>query len=129
MIELRVTLTAYLKTIHPNVTIDGKSYSRVHYEKASDKTPYPYIVFNFPNTFGDGEFMETIVVDIDGWDNSADTTALETLMAAVNTGLNKKVLTAENMAVVFYLDRKLSLTDEDKRIRRRKYVYQAKMFG
>ncbi|EGW36464.1 hypothetical protein DOT_5628 [Desulfosporosinus sp. OT] len=72
--------------------------------------------------------METVVVDIDGWDIDKDTTALETLMAEVNYGLSKRTLATGNIAVTFYLDTKLSLRDDDPQIRRRKYTYQAKLF-
>ncbi len=128
MSQLKDLLKAYLKTIHP----------RVYYEDAPESANYPYLVFDFPNNLSDGESVDVVVIDIDGWDvpNDGDITPLESLMALVNgngnldnpTGLDKKTLTAENMAVTFYLDNKLNLRDDDKRIRRRKYIYQARLF-
>lgn len=121
MIEFRKALSAKLKTIHPRV---------YHSESVPESAVFPYLVYDLPNGNDDGESMELVVVDVDGWDSPAngDTTALETLMAAVNLGLNKKTLTAENVTAVFYVDTKLSLTDDDPRIRRRKYIYRAKLF-
>jgi hypothetical protein len=124
MIKLRTALQAYLKTKHP----------RVYFQAAPENAQYPYLVYDFPNTFDDGEASQTVTVDVDGWDAPAggDTTELETLMETVNgngtTGLNKKTLTTDDIVVTFYLDNKIPLTDDDKRIRRRKYIYQAKLF-
>ncbi len=119
MIELRKALLAKLKTVHPRV---------YHSDSVPESAVFPYLVYDLPNDNDDGESMELVIVDIDGWDDSPDTTALETLMSSVNTALNKSVLTTENMSVVLYLDIKLSLRDDDPRIRRRKYTYQAKLF-
>jgi hypothetical protein len=128
MIDLRRALTAYLKGIHP----------RVYFQVAPDKAVFPYIVFDFPNLNDDGEFQEIIVVDIDGWDkpSDGDTMVLENLMASINgngnmvtpSGLNKMTVIADDLAVTFYLDRKLPLKDPDPLIKRRKYIYQARLF-
>ncbi|MBT2722314.1 DUF3168 domain-containing protein [Bacillus sp. ISL-46] len=117
MINLRKALISYLKGIHP----------RVFYQAAPDKAVYPYIVVNFPNSSDDGEFQELFILDIDGWDRTGDTTTLENLMVSIN-GLNKKTLMADDLAVTFYLDRKLALTDPEPLIKRRKYIYQARLY-
>lgn len=121
MIELRTALKAKLKTIHPRV---------FHAESVPENAEFPYLVYDLPNNNADGESMELVIVDIDGWDIpiAGDTTALERLMASVNLALNKAVLTTGNTTAIFYLDTKIPLTDDDPRIRRRKYVYQAKLF-
>jgi hypothetical protein len=122
MIELRKAINTYLKAIHP----------RVYFQSApenAENAEYPYIVVDFTNTNDDGEFQEITVVDIDGWDrpSNGDTAALENLMANIN-GLNKTTVTADDLAVSFYLDRKLPLMDPDPLIKRRKYVYQARLY-
>jgi hypothetical protein len=127
MIELRKALLTYLKTIHP----------RVYFQVAPEEAQYPYIVFDFPNTLFDGEYQENVSVHIDGWDNNPDTTALESLMALINgngelvnpTGLDKKTLISDTIAARFGLENKIPLRDDDPRIRRRKYIYQARIFG
>lgn len=120
MIELRKTLQAHLKTIH----------SRVYFQQAPDTTTFPYLVYNMPSLYDDGEDFQLVTLDIDGWDapETGDTTAIETLMAEVNTGMNKITLTTDKITVTFYLENKLSLTDDDPRIKRRKYVYQGRLF-
>lgn len=120
MIELRQLLHPYLKMLHP----------RVYYQVAPESAQYPYIVYDIPNIIDDGEGLQIAILDIDGWDMpiNGNTIELENLMTNINNGINKETLTVENMAVSVYLDRKLSLTDNDKRICRRKYIYQARLF-
>ena len=121
MKNLRKLLHLYLKSIHP----------RVYFQDAPDNAQFPYLVYDFTQIINDGEEFETVAVDIDGWDMPADgdTTVLETLMQTVNDTLNKKTLTTEGLAVTFYLDRKIPLRDDNKNIRRRKYIYEARLFG
>lgn len=129
MIDLRKILTNYIKYIHP----------RVYFQNAPEDAIFPYLVYDFPNIGSDGELQEIIVVDIDGWDRpgNGDTTILENLMAKVNgngdlmlpTGLNKRLLIADRIAVSFYLESKIPLIDEDPSILRRKYTYQARLFN
>ena len=121
MKNLRKLLHPYLKSIHP----------RVYFQDAPDDAQFPYLTYDFTQITNDGEGFETVALDIDGWDMPAngDTTALETLMQTVNDALNKKTLTAEGLAVTFYLDRKIPLRDDNKDIRRRKYIYEARLFG
>jgi len=118
---LRELLYPRLKDIHP----------RVYFQVAPESAEFPYLVYDFTQIVNDGEEFETVAVDVDGWDMPADgdTTALETLMQTVNDVLNKKTLTAEGLAVTFYLDRKIPLRDDNKDIRRRKYIYEARLFG
>lgn len=121
MMNLRKVLYPFLKSLHP----------RVYFQVAPDTAQYPYLVYDFTQIVNDGEEFETAAVDIDGWDMpvNGDTTALETLMENVNNSLNKKTLTAEGLVVTFYLDRKIPLIDDDPAIKRRKYIYEARLFG
>lgn len=121
MKNLRKLLHPYLKSIHP----------RVYFQVAPDSAEFPYLVYDFTQITNDGEGFETVALDVDGWDIPAggDTTALEILMQSVNDALNKRTLTVEGLAVTFYLDRKIPLLDDNKDIRRRKYIYEARLFG
>lgn len=119
MIELRTALQEYLKTLH----------QRVYFQGAPNNAKYPYIVYDIPSIVPDGEGYELITVDIDGWDSNdtGDTMSIENLMTNINA-LDKKVLTTDNISVVFYLDNKLTVIDDDKRIKRRRYTYQGKLY-
>lgn len=126
-IEIRKAIQAFLKSKHP----------RVYFEAASDKATYPYLVFDLPNSFTPDESSETFVLEIDGWDAPADgdTTALETLMSNVDDssedrdGLHRKVILISGMAMIFYRESKIPLKDDNKLIRRRKYVYQIRTYA
>ncbi len=121
MKNLRKLLHPFLKSIHP----------RVYFQIAPDSAEFPYLVYDFTQIVNDGEEFETVALDIDGWDMpvGGDTTAIENLMDEVNQALNKKTLTAEELAVTFYLDRKIPLRDDNPAIKRRKYIYEARLFG
>ncbi|MEK3855938.1 hypothetical protein [Cytobacillus sp. FSL H8-0458] len=129
MIDLRKVIRTYLKSVHPTV----------YFQNAPEDASFPYIVYDFPNLNSDGEVQSIVVVDIDGWDrpSNGDTIPLEILMEKIDgdgdllkpSGLNKNTLTADNIAVSFYLDTKLPLVDDDPLIKRRKYVYQARLFN
>ena len=121
MKNLRELIHPFLKSIHP----------RAYFQVAPDSAEFPYLVYDFAQITNDGEEFETVAVDVDGWDMpvGGDTTALENLMESVNDALNKKTLTAESLAVTFYLDRKIPLRDDNPAIKRRKYIYEARLFG
>lgn len=128
MIEVRKAIKSFLKSIHPNVTIDGKTISRVFFQQAPEDAIFPYIVYDLPNSFSDGEGGELISLDIDGWDSNItrDTTVIENLMKTINT-IDKKTLTTSEIALTLFLDNKIPLLDDDKNIHRRKYIYSGRL--
>jgi len=119
MIELRRVLHLHFRSIYP----------RVYFQKAPDTAQFPYLTYSF-EVMPDGECFELLALDIDGWDmpDDGDTTRLENLMSDVNLGMNKKTLTTDDLVVSFYLDRKLSLEDDNPKIIRRKHIYQGRLF-
>jgi hypothetical protein len=118
-VELRKAIQASLKSIHP----------RVHFKHAPDKATYPYLVYDLPNSTDDG-LMERFVLEVDGWDKSKDTTSIETLMDSVDKELHRKVMVVNGeLAMILYRENRLSVIDDDPRIRRRKYVYQLRTYG
>ena len=118
MMELRKALTTYLKTLHP----------RIYFQLAPETAVFPYIVYDIPNSFSDGEGGEIVTLDVDGWNSkgTGDTTIIEELMESINN-LDKKVFSTASMSVVFYLDNRMSMTDADKAIQRRKYIYSGRL--
>jgi hypothetical protein len=119
-VELRKAIQASLKSIHP----------RVYYQHAPNEAVYPYLVYDFPNSTDDG-LMERFVLEVDGWDRptDGDTTSLETLMDNADKELHRKVIVVNGeLALIFYRENRLSLPDDDQRIKRRKYVYQIRTY-
>lgn len=119
MIELRKALHAHIRSIHP----------RAYYQRAPDTAQFPYLVYRM-EIYDDGEALQLITLDIDGWarPETGDTAELENLMTTVNAGMNKATLTTDSLVVSFYLENKLALLDDDPKIHRRRYTYQGRMF-
>lgn len=121
VIEMRDAIGTFLETKH----------SEVYYETASDKVDFPYVVYDLPNAFSADESTETFVLEVDVWDapENGDTIPLETLIDEIDKGLHQEVIRTNGMAFVFYREKRLSLPDDNKKIRRRKIIYQVRTFG
>jgi len=118
MIELRKIIQGQLKAIHP----------RVYFQMAPKTATFPYLVYDIPTINDDGEGYQLATIDIDGWDNENDTTVLETLMNSVNNALNKKSFVYNNNTLTPFLESKLSLRDDEAKLKRRKNIYQGRIF-
>lgn len=121
VIELRKVIKEVILEAHPSV----------FYEEAPDDAPYPYIVFNLPNSLSNGVF-ENFVLEVDGWDapENGDTTALEMMMDAVDKALQRKTFViADNLFFSLYRDSRETITEKDSRIKHRRYTYQARTYG
>lgn len=142
MIDIRKALEAHLVSIvkeesyygfmsPSQVYVVGSITPGIYFRKAPDDARYPYLVYNLPNNVDDGEGHLLSVLDIDGWDmpGNGDSTPLENLMADVDDGVDKSTLITDKFGAVIYIERKLTLDDDDERIERRKYIYQLKLFG
>ena len=119
VIEIREIIQTALKFVH----------SRVYFESAPDTAVFPYLVYDLPNSNDDGT-LEQFILDVDAWDTSSgDTTGLETLIDSADKSLHRKTITVDdNLAVTFYRENRLTLTDDDPNIERRKYIYQVRTF-
>lgn len=125
--KLRTELNKILKSIHPNITVDGKSKSRVYFEDAPDTVPFPYIVYNLPQSFTIDD-QENFNLDIDVWDNNEITTALETLSQSIWDELNRYYHIDENMQFTTYRINRMTIQDDDPRIRRRTLMFNIRYY-
>jgi len=118
VIEIRKALQSFLSALHP----------RVYFKSAPDTAQFPYVVYNLQIISG-GEYQETVLVDIDGWDqnNTGDTTTLEELMKKINA-LDKASLVTDDLAVTFFKDNMLTVEDTDKSIKRRQNRYTGLLY-
>lgn len=124
MIELRTKLSELLKAKIPNQ--DGRS--RVHYQTAPANTPMPYLIFNFLPSFMNGD-QEVIPLDIDVWDNQADTNEIETVASELWKDLRKyRHLDADIQFVIYRESRVPELDESELGIRRRKLTFQIRYF-
>jgi len=119
VIEIRKIINIALKFIHP----------RVYYRTAPDTAVFPYLVYDLPNSTDDGT-LEQFVLDVDAWESTnGDTTGLETLIDSADKSLHRKTITVGgDLAVTLYRENRLTLTDDDPNIKRRKYTYEVRTF-
>lgn len=118
MIELRVEINKLLKAIH----------DRVHYQRAADKTLYPHIVYNFPNSFTDDD-QEVFNLDVDIYDKKEDTTELETIASEIWRLFHRYYHIDSNTQFSVHRDNRLPpLDDDDKHLKRRKLIFQLRYF-
>jgi len=119
VIELRKMINTMLKSIHP----------RVYYRSAPDTAAFPYLVYDLPNSTDDGT-LEQFILDVDAWESTnGDTTGLETLIDSADKSLHRKTIIVDDiLAVTFYRETRLTLTDDDPNIKRRKYTYEVRTF-
>ena len=122
VLKLRADIQTFLKTL----------CDRVYYERATDTSVYPYVVFNLVDSREFEGNREDIDLEIDVWSNVQDDTVLETLVGNIDgdgdvqnpTGLHRKLFyTADEISAKCYRDRRLSIIDEDVRIKRRQLKY------
>lgn len=118
MINLRRTILQKLRTYH----------NRVYYQNAPKDAVFPYVVFNFPNSF-DNENQEVFNLDVDVWDNKSDTTEIETITSNIWRGLNRYRYLDDDIQFSVYRDNRLPTLDEDEiNIKRRKLIFQLRYF-
>jgi hypothetical protein len=117
MINLRKAIQAHLKAIHP----------QLHFIQAPESAKFPYLVYQIEIT-NLGDDLQMVTLDVDGWDDNRDTTELEVLMDKVKQSLNKQIMITPKLALFLDLDRRLTLTDTDPRLNRRKYIFNGRLY-
>ena len=126
--DLKLAIHTLLKSKHP----------RVYYQTAPSKAKFPYIIHDLPNAIDSGEPPEVWVLDVDGWDQggesggldeSGDSGALDALMELVDAELHRKTLFVSDARVQIYRDMRLApVTEENDRLKRRRYTYQVRVY-
>jgi len=115
-----------LTAIHSKlVNVTTKAYL----EKAPSNTAFPYITYKLPSSDNPDESnLENFIIEIDIWDNKADTTALETLTTNIDNEFERTNTTQNNTYVHFFRVSRLMIPDPDEKIRRRQLRYLAKTY-
>jgi len=120
-LELQRQITTFLTT----------KAIRVYFEGAPDNAVYPYIVYNLVSSNEMLSNREDFDLEIDIWDNSSDTTNIETITGNIDgdgnvftpSGLHRKMWFINGFSAKCYRINRLIIPDEDKRIRRRQLKY------
>lgn len=112
--ELKKLIQTKLKTLTSNV----------YFEIASDSALYPHVVFNF-KTIDLGDLSrQDYTLDIDVWDKSKSTTAIDTLCDNIESLLQAQNLPQTTILPTFYLIDRKSVLDQDKDIKHRVIRFQ-----
>ena len=110
--------------------------SRVFFQEAPANTVYPYVVYDLPNSNENFE-REDFVLEVDLWDDTTNTTAIETLVGNIDgdghisapTGLHRKNIYVDGViSAKIYRESRLTIVDEDPRIKRRQLRYQIQAY-
>jgi hypothetical protein len=118
MLEIRKAIITQIKLATNNV----------YYQDAPENTPTPFVTIDVSNSVDDGT-LERFTMDIDGWGASNNTVALETLMHNVDEQLHRKTVYVtdaygKQISISIYRENRLTFDESDKRIFRRRYIYQ-----
>lgn len=118
MIELRKVIVRELR----------KHHDKVYYHKVPADIEFPYIVYDFPNSFMSDD-QEIFNLDVDIWDNRDDTTELEALASNIWRAFNRYRYMDDNVQFSIYRENRLPPLDEqEKNIKRRKLIFQLRYF-
>ena len=111
--------------------------TRTFYEVAPENTAFPYVTFNLASSFANlNQVGESFRLEVDVWDNVLSTVALDTLVGQIDgdgaivnaSGLHRKHINNSKVQADFYREARLSIPDEDERIKRRKLIYEVEAY-
>ena len=116
--ELKKLIQTKLKTLCTNA----------YFEIASDSALYPHVVFSF-KTIDLGDLSrQDYTLDIDVWDKSKSTTAIDTLCDNIESLLQAQNLPQTTILPTFYLIDRKSVIDQDKDIKHRVIRFQVQNY-
>lgn len=123
MLELRKEYQKLLKEVH----------SVVYYEDAQQDITYPYLTYNINISEDDGEALTSLIITVEGFDKTSDSTVIETLMENVKKKLNKAVVISEYdgkpITIITYFENQYPLDIINPEIKRRSQTYLGRKYG
>lgn len=115
-IQLRTELQRLLETIITNV----------YHEDASDKRPYPYLVYELSDlTYEYGKTLMQLEINI--LDYGKPTNEVETIADTVQETLNGYYFINSEIQFVIYKGLKQTVKEEDKKIIRRRLLFEIQL--
>lgn len=100
----------------------SQAHGAVYFEEAPSSAVYPYAVFKLPNSLEIESDRQDFILEIDVWDDSADTTRLEQLTDALDKQLYKLRHLDTNYCLLFQRTNRLMLPDPDLKRRQLRYL-------
>lgn len=103
-----------------------KHADRVYLHNAPATKVFPYVVFHFPTCFSLAG-QDILNLDVDVWDNSPDTTTLDTLARNIWNSLDRLCHIDNDQQFSIFRMNRLMLDDDDPQIQRRKLIFQLRL--
>lgn len=103
-----------------------KACPNVAYQKATDKTPFPYVVFDFEDK--KQELGHLIFIELNIYDKSRSTKAIETIVDNIESILDDTFFNEKNFSVSIDLNTRNNVEETDKSIQRRRLLFDAEYY-
>ena len=113
---IRKALVSLFSSITPNV----------FYAQANSQVAFPYIVFEL-NLVAE-ENYGSYSLEVDVWDKGNNVNNLENICDSLEK-LDRTLHTDENISFVMYFESKVIVEDSDKELKRRRLVYNLKLYS
>lgn len=96
----------------------------VYFENAKPDALYPHVVFSFQRVELGDLSREDFMLDIDVWDKGLSSTAVDDMADSIEDLFQAQNLPQTNILPTFYKEYRLTVPDEDQKIRHRLIRFQ-----
>jgi len=123
IVELMSCIQSRIAAVH------SRTYKGRAPEKDANGKPvkFPYAVWRLPNSTQQ-ELPEELILEVDTWDNKADTTALENLTSEIDGHLHGWNHVTDFYGMRVFRMNRLEVLDPDPAINRRKLRYLVRVY-
>lgn len=103
-----------------------KACPNVAYQKATDKTPFPYIIFDFEDK--KQELGHFIFIELNVYDKSRSTKTIETIADNIEGILDDTFFNEQSFSISIDLNTKNNVEETDKAIQRRRLLFDSEVY-
>lgn len=103
-----------------------KACQNVAYQKATDKTPFPYVVFDFEDK--KQELGHLIFIELNIYDKSRSSKNIETIADNIESILDDTFFNEQNFSISIDLNTRNNVDESDKSIQRRRLLFDAEYY-
>lgn len=103
-----------------------KACPNVAYQKATDKTPFPYVVFDFEDK--KQELGHFIFIELNIYDKSRSTKAIETIVDNIESILDDTFFNEQSFSISIDLNTRNNVEETDKSIQRRRMLFDSEVY-
>lgn len=103
-----------------------KACPNVAYQKATDKTPFPYVVFDFEDK--KQELGHMIFIEINIYDKSRSSKNIETITDNIEGILDDTFFNEQSFSISIDLNTRNNIEETDKSIQRRRMLFDSEVY-